>query len=80
MTANSPIHELILFHRKRAGLSRNALADLAGVGKTVIYDIEHGKQTVRWSTLLAIFNALNISCEFTSPIMQDYEQTIRKNT
>jgi DNA-binding XRE family transcriptional regulator len=36
------ISDIVLFHRKKSGLSRNQLADLAGVGKTVIYDIEKG--------------------------------------
>ncbi len=40
-------NEIVLFHRKKSGLSRNQLADLAGVGKTVIYDIEKGKETMR---------------------------------
>ena len=35
-------------HRKKSGLSRERLAEIAGVGKTVIYDIEHGKATVRY--------------------------------
>ena len=43
--------ELILFHRKRAGLSREACALLAGVGKTAVYDLEHGKETIRMDTL-----------------------------
>lgn len=44
--------DIILFHRKESGLTRNQLADLAGVGKTVIYDIEKGKETIQSS----IFN------------------------
>jgi DNA-binding XRE family transcriptional regulator len=40
---NNKISEIVLFHRKKSGLTRNQLADLAGVGKTVIYDIENGK-------------------------------------
>jgi serine/threonine-protein kinase HipA len=39
------LSEIVLFHRKKSGLTRNQLADLAGVGKTVIYDIEKGKET-----------------------------------
>jgi HTH-type transcriptional regulator/antitoxin HipB len=33
--------EIVGFHRKQSGLTRQQLADLAGVGKTVIYDIEY---------------------------------------
>lgn len=64
------ISEVVLFHRKRSGLSRNQLADIAGVGKTVIYDIEKGKETIRFSTLLKVLKALNISVTFTSPLME----------
>jgi len=64
------ISEVVLFHRKRSGLSRNQLADIAGVGKTVIYDIEKGKETIRFSTLLKVLKALNISITFTSPLME----------
>ncbi len=34
------IAEIIRLHRRAARLSRIELAELAGVGKTVIYDIE----------------------------------------
>lgn len=60
---------LVFYHRKQAKLNRKELADLAGVGKTVIYNIEHGKQTIQFNTILKIFNVLNIKIEFTSPLM-----------
>ena len=63
------IGDIVLFNRKKSGLSRNQLADLAGVGKTVIYDIEKGKETIRFSTLQKVLNALNIKITFTSPLM-----------
>jgi len=63
---------IILFHRKKAGLSRLDLAMVAGVGKTVIYDIENGKETVRIKTLLKIIGALNISVLLDSPIMERF--------
>jgi transcriptional regulator with XRE-family HTH domain len=62
--------EIVLFHRKRSGLSRNQLADLAGVGKTVIFDIEKGKETIRYSTLARILKVLNIKIIFDSPLME----------
>jgi len=73
MTVKNNIKELILYHRKASGLSRIELADLAGVGKTVIYDIEKGKQTIRWSTLQSVLLALNIQITFHSPLMNEYE-------
>ena len=64
------IGEIILFHRKKSGLTRNQLADLAGVGNTVIYDIEKGKETIRFSTLQKVLKALNIKITFSSPLME----------
>jgi len=61
--------EIVLFHRKKSGLTRIQLADLAGVGKTAIYDIEKGKETIRFSTLKKVLKTLNIKIAFTSPLM-----------
>jgi HTH-type transcriptional regulator/antitoxin HipB len=58
-------------HRKIADLTQLELAELAGVGKTVIYDIEHGKMTIKLDTLLRILAALNIQCLLTSPLMKE---------
>ncbi len=62
--------EIVVFHRKKSGLTRKQLADLAGVGKTVIYDIEKGKETIRFSTLQKVLQTLNIKITFTSPLME----------
>jgi len=67
---NTSIAEIVRFHRKASGLSRKQLADLAGVGKTVIFDIENGKETVLFSTLSKILAALNIKINFESPLME----------
>lgn len=79
MAANSDLQNIIYFHRKQAKLNRKDLADLAGVGKTVIYDIEHGKETVKWSTIKVVLEALNIKVKFKSPLMEDYENTQGEN-
>ena len=63
------IAALIQFHRKKAGLSRNQLADLADVGKTVVFDIEHGKETVQYQSLAKVLATLNIRIAFDSPLM-----------
>ncbi|MFV0346530.1 MAG: helix-turn-helix domain-containing protein [Bacteroidales bacterium] len=60
---------IIRKHRKFAGLSQLQLADMAGVGKTVVFDIEKGKETVKLSTLLKVLNVLNIKIGLTSPAM-----------
>ncbi len=69
----SKIGEMIKHHRKKSGLSRNSLAELAGVGKTTIYDIEHGKITFRINTLFSILNVLNIKVKFESPLIEEGE-------
>lgn len=53
------IAHLIRQHRKAAGLRRVQLADLAGEGKTVIYDIGNGKESVRLDTLKKVLKVLN---------------------
>ncbi len=63
------IGQMLRFHRKKAGLSREELAHLAHLGKTVIFDIEKGKLSVRLDTLLKIMDILNIKMEFQSPLM-----------
>lgn len=68
------IGSIVRYHRKRAGLSRKALATIAGVGKTVIYDIEHGKQTMQYLTLMRILEALNITLRLESPLMEAFER------
>lgn len=68
------IGEIIWFHRKQAGLSREALSELSGVGKTAIYDIEHGKETVRFKTLMSVFDVLNISVTLNSPLMNQIKE------
>lgn len=60
----SKLSNLIKEHRKASGLSQNELANLAGVGKTLIFDLEHEKQSVRLDKLQAILKVLNIDIEF----------------
>ncbi|MGF1584800.1 MAG: type II toxin-antitoxin system Y4mF family antitoxin [Bacteroidales bacterium] len=61
--------EIVRKHRKMAGLSQLQLAEMAGVGKTVVYDIEKGKATIRLDTLRKILSVLNIRVQLTSPVM-----------
>lgn len=64
------IADLVKQHREVAGLSQAELALLAGVGKTSVFDIEHGKQTIRLEVLLKVLAALNIELKPTSPLLQ----------
>ena len=66
---NSDLKSIIKDHRRLSGLSQAELAKLAGVGKTVIYDIEHGKETVQFDTLMKVLAALNIKLVLKSPVL-----------
>ncbi len=60
---------IIRKHRKAAGLSQLQLAEMAGVGKTVVFDIEKGKETIQLNTLRKILTVLNIKVQLDSPYM-----------
>jgi len=66
------LNDIIKYHRKKAGLSQKSLADVAGVGKTVVFDIEKGKETVQFKSIINVLKALNISIELNSPLMDKY--------
>jgi transcriptional regulator with XRE-family HTH domain len=71
MEQSQKLAEVIRLHRKAAKLSRIQLAELAGIGKTVVYDIEKGKESVRLDTLRKILKVLNIKIVLTSPLMDN---------
>lgn len=56
-------------HRKSAGLSQLRLAEMAGIGKTAVFDIEKGKETIQLNTLRKILKVLNIKVQINSPMM-----------
>jgi HTH-type transcriptional regulator/antitoxin HipB len=64
---------IIKKHRKAAGLSQLRLAEMAGVGKTVVFDLEKGKETVQLDTLRRILTVLNIKVQLTSPYMNQIQ-------
>jgi HTH-type transcriptional regulator/antitoxin HipB len=72
------IGKMIRFHRKKSGLSQEGLASLGGLGKTVIFDIEKGKLSVRLNTLLKVIEVLNIKMEFQSPLMDLFEEDLNE--
>ncbi|MDD4603607.1 MAG: helix-turn-helix domain-containing protein [Saccharofermentanaceae bacterium] len=67
--------QIIRLHRKIAKLSRVQLAELAGIGKTVIYDIEKGKESVKLDTLRKILKVLNIRIVLKSPLMDNLQNS-----
>ncbi len=63
------IGRIVRFHRKQSGLSQAELAISVGVGKTTIYDIERGKNTVRMDKVFKVLTGLNIMLTAESPLM-----------
>jgi len=61
------IAKAVRYCRKKRGLSQHQLAILAGVGKTVVFDIEKGKQTVKLLTLLKVLDVLLIKLKLFIP-------------
>lgn len=74
MAETRRIGTMVRFHRKMAKLTQQGLAKLAGVGKTAVFDVEQGKPTVRFLTLMKILGVLNIRIEFQGPLMNLFEK------
>lgn len=73
---NTELQEAIKSHRRLSGLTQSELAKLAGVGKTVIFDLEHGKETVQLDTLKKVLTALNIKLVLQSPVLDRAKKAI----
>lgn len=76
MNKSQNIAQIIRYHRKKAGLNQGELAKLAGVGKTAVFDLEKGKETLQFDTIRKVLHALNIIIRLESSLMQDYEREV----
>jgi HTH-type transcriptional regulator / antitoxin HipB len=74
MLSQPELGTLIKEHRKKSGLSQQQLAEMVGVGKTVVFDLEKGKDTVKLATLSLILNGLNISVKLESPLLKNSDR------
>jgi y4mF family transcriptional regulator len=63
---------IIRYHRKLSGLTQLELAEMAQVGKNLIYEVEKGKQSIRLDNLLKILQVLNIKINFQSPLYESF--------
>lgn len=68
------IAQTVRYCRKQSGLSQQALAKLAGVGKTVVFDIEKGKETIQLITLIKVLAVLNIRIVLETPFEQSSKE------
>lgn len=64
---NEDLKNIVRRNRRLSGLSQIELAKLAGVGKTVIFDIEHGKESIQLDTLRKVLGVLNIKLILQDP-------------
>ncbi len=64
--------DALRYHRERARLSRRQLSALSGISETAIYDVEHGKETIKLQTLLPLLNTLNLSLRLDGPLMDEF--------
>ena len=69
----------VRFHRRKAALSQVQLGDLAGVGKTTVYDIEKGKATVQINKLFAVLDALSIQIKISGPLTTAFNEWVAGN-
>jgi len=72
--------QIIRFHRKQSKLTQVELARLAGVGKTVVFDIENGKESIRLNTLLKVCHVLNIQIKLEGPLMHLLERELNEKS
>jgi HTH-type transcriptional regulator / antitoxin HipB len=75
---NTDLKSIVREHRRLSGLSQSELAGLAGVGKTVIFDIEHGKESIQFDTLKKVLGALNIQVVLQSPVLERNQRAAAK--
>lgn len=73
MTTPNEIAKTVRYFRKSSGLSQQKLAQLAGVGKTAVFDIEKGKLSIQLNTLLKVLQVLNINLKLETPFQQPQE-------
>jgi HTH-type transcriptional regulator/antitoxin HipB len=72
MDSIKEIGKVTRYHRKKAGLSQQEVARLAGLGKTAVFDLEKGKESIQLDTLWKILRVLNITVKLESPLMEKY--------
>lgn len=67
------LSSIIRYHRKKAKLSQSGLAEISGVSRSVIQDIEAGKDRITLKNLLSILSTLNIQLKANGPLQAQWE-------
>ncbi|MBS0185491.1 MAG: helix-turn-helix transcriptional regulator [Proteobacteria bacterium] len=65
--------QILKGHRKKAHISQQMLADMAGVSRTAIQRLEESVLKVQLDTLLKVMNILNITLELSSPLLEEFK-------
>lgn len=73
----SDIGSLIVFHRKKAGLTQVELAKLSGVSRFVVQDLEAGTGRTTWKHLESVLRSLNLELEPNGPIVDEWKSQRR---
>jgi y4mF family transcriptional regulator len=66
------IADIVRYHRKLSRLTQIELAEMADVGKNLVYEVEKGKLSIRFDNLLKIFQVLNINISLQSPLYESF--------
>ena len=64
--AAKSIAEVVRQRRKRLGVTQQALAQMAGCGLVFVYNIEHGKPSLRLDKLLDVLAVLGLEIVVTA--------------
>lgn len=71
------LSSIIRYHRKKAKLSQSDLADMSGVSRSVIQDIEAGKDRITLKNLLHVLSTLNIQLKAHGPLQAQWESEFK---
>lgn len=65
---------LVAFHRKKGGLTQIELAELAGVSRFVVQQIEAGTGRTTWKHIGPVLNSLNLKLEPSGPLVTEWRK------
>ncbi len=66
VTSTADIGDLVTYLRKQRGYSQQAFADLAGVGRRFISELESGKPTAEIGKVLKVLTALGVDIQLSA--------------
>jgi len=72
---STQLGNLITFHRKKASLTQVGLAELAGVSRSVVQNLEAGKGRTIWEHVNSILEVLNIELKPSGPLVDEWKRS-----